>query len=176
MSLERVKEHLKKFNREQDILEYDQISATVEQAAKALNVTPAKIAKTLSFKDKEGNAFLVVTAGDTKIDNKKFRSQFESKAKMLTAEEVVEQTGHVIGGVCPFGLANDLKVYLDISMKRFKSVFPACGSINSAIELTCDELEQYSGAAHWVDVSKELNTELTNDNLESNTISNNIRG
>ena len=155
MSLESVKEHLKKYNREQDILEYNQSSATVEQAANALDVEPARIAKTLSFKDKEGNAFLVVTAGDTKIDNKKFRLQFESKAKMLSADEVVEQTGHVIGGVCPFGLANDLKVYLDISMKRFDTVFPACGSINSAIELTCDELEQYSGAALWVHVSKD---------------------
>ncbi|QCR32235.1 YbaK/EbsC family protein [Lysinibacillus sp. SGAir0095] len=155
MSLQSVKEHLKKFNREQDILEFDQISATVEQAANALNVIPAKIAKTLSFKDKEGHAFLVVTAGDAKIDNKKFRSQFDVKAKMLMAEEVVEQTGHVIGGVCPFGLAKDLKVYLDISMKRFKTVFPACGSVNSAIKLTCDELEQYSGAVLWIDVSKD---------------------
>ena len=164
MSLQSVKEHLKKFNREQDILEYDQISATVEQAAQALNVIPAKIAKTLSFKDKEGNAFLVVTAGDAKVDNKKFRTQFDVKAKMLSVEEVVEQTGPIIGGVCPFGLANNLRVYLDISMKRFNTVFPACGSINSAIELTCDELEQYAGAALWVDVSKDWDNELIEAN------------
>lgn len=170
MSLQSVKEHLKKFNREQDILEYDQISATVEQAAQALNVVPAKIAKSLSFKDKEGNAFLVVTAGDAKVDNKKFRTQFGVKAKMLTAEEVVEQTGHVIGGVCPFGLANDLKVYLDISMKRFNTVFPACGSINSAIELSCDELEQYSSAVSWVDVSKDWNVELKETNSELHSV------
>ncbi|KGR79476.1 YbaK/EbsC family protein [Ureibacillus manganicus] len=155
MSLQSVREHFRKFNREQDILEYTQSSATVEEAAIALNVIPARIAKTLSFKDKEENAFLVVTAGDAKIDNRKFRDQFGVKAKMLSAEEVVEQTGHVIGGVCPFGLANNLPVFLDISMKRFLSVFPACGSINSAIELTCDELMEYSGALTWVDVSKD---------------------
>lgn len=169
MSLQSVKEHLEKFNREQDILEFAQISATVEQAAQALNVIPAKIAKTLSFKDREGNAFLVVTAGDAKVDNKKFRTQFDMKAKMLTAEEVVEQTGHVIGGVCPFGLANNLEVYLDISMKRFKTVFPACGSINSAIELTCDELEQYSGANSWIDVSKDWDLELREAQSESHS-------
>ena len=162
MSLQSVREHLRKFDREKDILEYDQSSATVEQAAIALNVIAARIAKTLSFKDKEGNAFLVVTAGDAKIDNRKFREQFEVKAKMLSAEEVVEQTGHVIGGVCPFGLANNLPVYLDISMKRFKSVFPACGSINSAIELTCEELMEYSGAISWVDVSKGWDEQLNN--------------
>ena len=170
MSLQSVKEHLKKFTREHDILEYDQISATVEQAAQALNVIPAKIAKTLSFKDQAGNAFLVVTAGDAKVDNKKFRSQFGIKAKMLNAEEVVALTGHVIGGVCPFGLASDLKVYLDISMKRFKTVFPACGSINSAIELTCEELAQYSSADAWVDVSKDWIEEITEMKIEINSV------
>lgn len=170
MSLQSVRDHFKKFNRETDILEYDQISATVEQAAIALNVIPARIAKTLSFKDKEGNAFLVVTAGDAKVDNRKFRDQFECKAKMLSADEVVEQTGHVIGGVCPFGLANDLPVYLDISMKRFSTVFPACGSINSAIQLTCDELYEYSGATSWVDVSKDWD-ELLNDTSQFDTVS-----
>lgn len=154
MSLQSVKKHLKKFNREQDILEYEQSSATVEQAAQALNVQPAKIAKTLSFKDQEGQAFLIVIAGDAKIDNKKFRAQFNHKAKMLEAEEVTAQTGHVIGGVCPFGLANPLPVYLDVSLKRFETIYPACGSINSAIALTCAELAEYSGAADWVDVSK----------------------
>ncbi|KGR90488.1 EBSC protein [Ureibacillus massiliensis 4400831 = CIP 108448 = CCUG 49529] len=170
MSLQSVREHLKKFNREQDILEYEQISATVEQAAVALNVIPARIAKTLSFKDKEGNAFLVVTAGDAKVDNRKFRDEFEVKAKMLNADEVVEQTGHVIGGVCPFGLANDLPIYLDKSMKRFSTVFPACGSINSAIELTCDELMEFSGASKWVDVSKDWDEQL-NDSSKYESLS-----
>ncbi|SOC19548.1 prolyl-tRNA editing enzyme YbaK/EbsC (Cys-tRNA(Pro) deacylase) [Ureibacillus xyleni] len=160
MSLSSVKEHFKKFNREQDILEYNQSSATVEQAANALNVIPAKIAKTLSFKDKEGNAFLVVTAGDAKIDNKKFKEEFGTKPKMLNAEEVVEQTGHVVGGVCPFGLANPLSIFLDVSMQRFQTVFPACGSVNSAIELTCAELLEYSGANAWVDVSKDWDATL----------------
>lgn len=160
MSIQSVREHLQKFNRDQDILEYNQLSATVEQAAIALNVIPAKIAKTLSFKDKEGKGFLVVTAGDAKVDNKKFKEQFEVKAKMLNAEEVVEQTGHVIGGVCPFGLSKDLKIYLDVSLKRFKTVFPACGSVNSAIELTCDELMEYSSAQAWVDISKDWNEEI----------------
>ena len=155
MTIEAVREHFKEFNREQDILEYEQSSATVEQAAATLQVIPARIAKTLSFKDKDENAFLVVTAGDAKIDNKKFRAQFEVKAKMLNPDEVVEFTGHRIGGVCPFGLVKDLQVYLDISLKRFETVFPACGSSNSAIELTCDELEQYSGAVSWIDVSKD---------------------
>jgi len=160
MSLQSVREHFKKFNRDQDILEYEQSSATVEQAALTLNVIPARIAKTLSFKNKEDNAFLVVTAGDAKVDNRKFREQFEVKAKMLNAEEVVERTGHVIGGVCPFGLAHNLPVFLDISLKRFTTVFPACGSINSAIELTCDELMTYSGAISWVDVSKDWDEQL----------------
>lgn len=160
MSLQSVREHLSKFNREQDILEYVESSATVEQAAFALKVIPARIAKTLSFKDKEEKAFLVVTAGDTKVDNRKFRDQFQVKAKMLNADEVVKQTGHVIGGVCPFGLAKDLPVYLDYSLKRFSTVFPACGSINSAIELTCDELFEYSGAVSWVDVSKDWGEQL----------------
>ncbi|WP_346235638.1 YbaK/EbsC family protein [Lysinibacillus telephonicus] len=170
MSFQSVREHFKKFNREQDILEYDQISATVEQAANALNVIPAKIAKTLSFKNKEGDAFLVVTAGDAKIDNKKFREQFEIKAKMLNADEVVEQTGHVVGGVCPFGLAKDLNVYLDISLKRFATVFPACGSVNSAIELTCEELEQYSAAVQWVDVGKDWDENLTEPNSSKDNV------
>lgn len=165
MSLQSVKEHLEKFHRAQDILVFDKISATVEQAAIALNVIPAKIAKTLSFKDKDGNGFLVVTAGDAKIDNQKFRAEFDTKAKMLNADEVEEQTGHPVGGVCPFGLARDLNVYLDKSLKRFTTVFPACGNNHSAIELTCNELEDYSGAKAWVDVSKEWDESLTESNM-----------
>ncbi|KAB2330006.1 YbaK/EbsC family protein [Cytobacillus depressus] len=154
MSLESVKNHFEKWNREADIMEFDVSSATVDMAAEAIGVIPARIAKTLSFRGEGDQAILVVAAGDAKIDNKKFRETFGFKARMLSAEEVVEQTGHVIGGVCPFGLANELDVYLDVSLKRFKTVFPACGSTNSAIELTCEELLEYSSAKEWVDVCK----------------------
>ncbi|KIO64121.1 hypothetical protein B4065_2790 [Caldibacillus thermoamylovorans] len=154
MSLASVKEHFKQWNRDKDIMEFDTSSATVEQAAETIGVIPARIAKTLSFRGDNNQAILVVTAGDAKIDNQKFRHFFGFKARMLSAEEVVEQTGHVIGGVCPFGLANDLGVHLDISLKRFETVFPACGSTNSAIELTCEELEKFSNAKSWIDVCK----------------------
>ncbi|MCU9601477.1 YbaK/EbsC family protein [Pallidibacillus thermolactis] len=154
MSLESVKAHLKKWNRDQDIMIFNKSSATVEQAATAIGVEPERIAKTLSFRGKDDKAILVVTAGDAKVDNKKFRHTFGYKARMLRADEVVEQTGHVVGGVCPFGLANELEVYLDVSLNRFETVFPACGSINSAIEVTCSQLEEYSGAKAWIDVCK----------------------
>ena len=154
MSLESVKVHFKKWNRVADIMEFDTLSATVEQAANTIGVFPARIAKTLSFRGDGEEAILVVAAGDAKIDNKKFRHTYGFKARMLTPEEVLEQTGHMIGGVCPFGLKNELNVYLDISMKRFETIFPACGSTNSAIELTTDELFQYSLAKEWVDVCK----------------------
>ena len=155
MSLLSVKEHFQRFGRTADILEFESSSATVQQAADVLGVVPARIAKTLSFRGAEDEAILVVAAGDTKIDNAKFRAQFQVKARMLPAEDVFQQTGHMVGGVCPFGLANQLPVYLDISMKRFDTIFPACGSANSAIELTCEELEQFSGTTVWVDVCKE---------------------
>ncbi|ALX50030.1 YbaK/EbsC family protein [Lentibacillus amyloliquefaciens] len=154
MSLENVKSHFKQWNREQDIMEFETLSATVEQAAETLGVSPARIAKTLCFKGEEDKAILIVAAGDAKIDNKKFRNTFQLKARMLSPDEVLSQTGHAVGGVCPFGLANDLDVYLDVSMKRFDSVFPACGSENSAIELTNDELFNYSFAKQWIDVCK----------------------
>ena len=154
MSFASVKAHFEKWNREMDIMEFDTSSATVELAAEAIGVVPARIAKTLSFREEGDKAILVVAAGDAKIDNKKFRQAFQMKARMLSADEVVEQTGHVIGGVCPFGLAKDLDVYLDVSMKRFQTLFPACGSTNSAIELTCDELFEFSSAKEWVDVCK----------------------
>ncbi|MGG1397201.1 YbaK/EbsC family protein [Bacillus salipaludis] len=154
MSLESVKTHFKQWNREQDIMEFETSSATVELAAEAIGVIPARIAKTLSFRGEEEKAILIVAAGDAKIDNKKFRQAFGFKARMLNPDEVLEQTGHAIGGVCPFGLAKDLDVYLDVSMKRFDTLFPACGSSNSAIELTLDELSQYSFAKDWVDVCK----------------------
>lgn len=154
MSFESVKQHLQWWNRDKDIMEFDTSSGTVQEAADTIGVIPAQIAKTLSFRGKEDKAILVVTAGDAKIDNKKFRNTFHFKARMLSAEDVVEQTGHIIGGVCPFGLANDLDVYLDISMKRFDTIFPACGSSNSAIELNRNELFEYATAKDWVDVCK----------------------
>ncbi|AWE07075.1 EBSC protein [Lysinibacillus sp. 2017] len=156
MSLQRVLQHFEQFGREKDVLQYERSSATVAEAAAVLNVIPARIAKTLSFQGKE-QAFLVVAAGDAKIDNAKFKQQFDVKAKMLDAQYVLEQTGHPVGGVCPFGLENDLPIYLDESLKRFDTIFPACGSANSAIELTCKELEQFSNAKQWVDVCKAWN-------------------
>ena len=156
MSVEKVREFFKQYNKENDIKEHELSSATVELAAQAVGVIPARIAKTLSFKNKEGdNAILIVTAGDAKIDNKKFKVEFGYKAKMLTPEEVLEYIGHEIGGVCPFAIKNNqVKVYLDVSMKRFDTIFPAAGSSNSSIELTCDELERFSHADKWIDVCK----------------------
>lgn len=144
-------------------MEFETSSAIVQQAADTIGVIPAQIAKTLSFRGERDKAILVVAAGDAKIDNKKFRHSFQFKARMLSPNEVLEQTGHAIEGVCPFGLANDLDVYLDISMKRFATVFPACGSTNSAIELTCNELFDYSLAKDWVDVCKGWEEEQPND-------------
>ena len=138
---------------ENRILEFDVSSATVELAAQALHCEGARIAKTLSFHVGD-QAILIVTAGDTKIDNAKYKATFGTKAKMLSFEEVEPLIGHGVGGVCPFGINEGVKVYLDESMKRFETVFPACGSSNSAIELTIPELEQYSGYEKWVDVCK----------------------
>ncbi len=166
VSIERVKEHFKKWNKESEIMEFETLSATVEQAAETIGVEPARIAKTLSFRGKEDKAVLVVAAGDAKIDNKKFRQTFGVKARMLSPEEVLEQTGHAIGGVCPFGLVNELDVYLDISMKRFETLYPACGSTNSAIQLSCQEIYEYSYAKDWVDVCK--GWQETEENNRSN--------
>lgn len=153
MSIEKVKEYFKQFNKENDILELKYSSATVGLAAEALGVEPARIAKTLSFKTNDG-AILVVVSGDKRIDNKKFKQTFSIKAKMLTPDEVYEYTGHKIGGVCPFGLPDkNIKVYLDESLKRFKTVYPACGNGNSAIELTMDEMEKFSKFTDWIDVT-----------------------
>jgi prolyl-tRNA editing enzyme YbaK/EbsC (Cys-tRNA(Pro) deacylase) len=155
LTIESVKAHFKQWNREAEVMEFETTSATVGQAAETIGVEPAQIAKTLSFRGDQDKAILIVAAGDAKIDNKKYRQEFGFKARMLTPEEVLEQTGHVIGGVCPFGLKNKLVVYLDVSMKRFDTLFPACGSTNSAIELTCDEIFQFSSATKWVDVCKD---------------------
>lgn len=153
MAIERVRQFFQQHEMEDRIQEFEVSSATVELAAKAVNCEPARIAKTLSFKKYEG-CMLIVTAGDAKIDNAKFKSQFGMKAKMLTPDEVLELVGHAVGGVCPFGINDQVDVYLDQSMKRFDTVFPACGSSNSAIELTIAELEQYSGNKEWIDVCK----------------------
>mgnify|MGYP000039080132 FL=1 len=153
MSIQRAREHLKKFGLEDKILEFQVSSATVQLAAQALCCAPERIAKTLSFQDGEG-CLLVVAAGDAKIDNRKFKDEFGCKAKMLGPEDVERLTGHAIGGVCPFGVGEQVKVYLDSSLKRFETVFPACGTGNSAIELSIPQLEQCSGAKKWVDVCK----------------------
>lgn len=154
MSIEKVKAYFIQYGREKDILEFDISSATVELAAVAVGVIPARIAKTLSFKTENG-CMLIVAAGDARIDNQKFKARFGFKARMLTPEEAVDLTGHAVGGVCPFGIENpNVDVYLDVSMKRFETVFPAAGSSNSAIELTMDELEKYSKAKAWIDVCK----------------------
>ena len=155
MAIEKVRKYFEKYGIEDRILEFDVSSATVELAAKAVGVEGARICKTLSFKDGDDGCILIQTAGDTKIDNRKFKDTFGQKAKMLTAEEVVEFTGHAIGGVCAFAIENPkVRVYCDESLRRFETVFPACGSSNSAIEFTCDELYKYSQALEWIDVCK----------------------
>ena len=155
MAIEKVREYFRQYGMEDKILEFDVSSATVDLAAKAVGVEGARICKTLSFKTPEGGCILIETAGDGKIDNRKFKDTFGFKAKMLTAEEVVEFTGHAIGGVCAFAIErDDVKAYTDVSLKRFATVFPACGSSNSAIELTCDQLHEYSNAEGWIDVCK----------------------
>ena len=154
MSIEKVRNYFKSYSIEDKILEFPVSSATVELAAQALNTEGCRIAKTLSFSVND-STILIVTAGDAKIDNKKYKAFFGAKAKMLSFEEVEEKIGHAVGGVCPFAINDGVKVYLDESIKRFETVFPACGSSNSAIELTPEELEKYS--AHfieWIDVCK----------------------
>ena len=153
MSIERAREYLKQYNMEDRILEFDVSSATVELAAQALHCEPKRIAKTLSFKVGE-DAILIVAAGDAKVNNAKYKAQFGTKAKMLSPDEVETLVGHAVGGICPFGINDGVKVYLDESLKRFETVFPACGSSNSAIEMTMDDLEKYSGCEQWVDVCK----------------------
>ena len=153
MAIEKVKAYFREYGMEERIQEFDVSSATVELAAKALHCEPQRIAKTLSFMV-EDKAVLIVTAGDAKIDNPKYKAKFGKKAKMLSLDEVETLVGHAVGGVCPFAVNEGVIVYLDISLKRFDTVFPACGNSNSAIELTIPELEKYSGYAEWVDVCK----------------------
>lgn len=153
MAIENVKAYFRNYGMEEKILEFDVSSATVELAAEALQCEPQRIAKTLSFLVAE-QPILIVAAGDAKVDNHKFKEQFATKAKMLSPEQVEQLVGHAVGGVCPFAVKDGVTVYLDVSLKRFETVFPACGSSNSAIELTIPELEQYSGYTEWVDVCK----------------------
>ena len=154
MSIEKVRAYFAPLGREGDILEFPVSSATVELAAQAVGVIPARIAKTLSFLIDE-RCILIVAAGDARIDNSKFKHLFHTKAKMLTHEEAHTMIGHDVGGVCPFALPENVKVYLDESLKRFATVFPAAGSSNSAVEMTCEELERYSSNfTAWVDVCK----------------------
>ncbi len=154
MSIENVREYFRKFNMEDKIIELKESSATVELAARALNCEPARIAKTLSF-HLEDCPILILTAGDVKIDNKKYKEKFGTKARMLSFNEAETLIGHSVGGVCPFGIKEGVKVYLDNSLKRFQTVFPAAGSSNSAIEMNLDELEKYSNSIEWIDVTRE---------------------
>ena len=175
MSIEQVRDYLSRWNKDKDIIEFTISTATVELAASALGVIPARIAKSISLRggaqlaqgdqlaqsaqlalSMENTAIIVVVAGDVKLDNQKFKSFFNFKARMLNPEEALEYTGHAIGGVCPFALPPQVDVYLDDSMKRFTTVFPACGSSNSCIELTLKELEEYSRFKAWVDVCKSV--------------------
>ena len=153
MAIDKVKEYFKPLHMEDHILEFDVSSATVELATEALHCEEKRIAKTMSFLVGE-QPILIVTAGDTKIDNAKYRHFFGAKAKMIPGEEVEAIIGHAIGGVCPFAINENVKVYLDESLKRFQTVFPAAGSPNSAIELTIPELEKYSNFLQWIDVCK----------------------
>ena len=153
MSIEIVRKYFRGYGMEDRILEFDVSSATVELAAQAVGCEPARIAKTLSFKV-EDQPILIVAAGVAKIDNPKYKAKFHKKAQMLKPEEVTEFIGHAVGGVCPFGVPDSVDVYLDESLRRFKTVFPAAGSANSAIELSMEELEKYSHTREWIDVCK----------------------
>jgi prolyl-tRNA editing enzyme YbaK/EbsC (Cys-tRNA(Pro) deacylase) len=154
VAVEDVREYFKKYGKEDEILEFEVSSATVELASQALGCEPKRIAKTLSF-FMDDKYILIVTAGDAKIDNTKYKKQFGKKAKMVDFKEVETYIGHGVGGVCPFAVREGIDIYLDESLKRFKTVFPACGSSNSAIELTIKELEKYSNAKTWIDVCRD---------------------
>lgn len=154
MAVEKVKAYFKKYGLEDRIQEFDVSSATVELAAEALHCEPSRIAKTLSFKLRD-KPILIVASGDARIDNPKYKAQFGIKAKMLTPQENIDLIGHAVGGICPFAINENVTVYLDRSLKRFESVFPACGSSNSVIELTLPELEMCSAFETWIDVCKD---------------------
>ena len=153
MSIEKVRSWFAQYGMADRILEFPVSSATVELAAQALKIEPCRIAKTLSF-GVHDTPILIVTAGDAKVDNAKYKARFGVKAKMLSHEDAAERIGYAVGGVCPFAVKEGVEVYLDVSLKRFPTVFPAAGSSNSAIELTIEELERFSGFLSWVDVCK----------------------
>ena len=155
MSVEKVNDYFKNFGIEDRVIEFETSSATVELAAAALNCQPERISKSISFMLKE-KPIIIVTAGDVKIDNKKFKKIFATKAKMIDKDSVEELIGHKVGGVCPFAIKDDVEVYLDQSLKRFETVFPACGSSNSVIELTIEDLEKYSNYKSWINVCKDI--------------------
>ena len=154
MSVESVRRYLADFGLENRVAEFTESSATVELAAAVVGVIPARIAKTLSFLSPDGKAFLIVAAGDAKIDNRKFKDYFGFKAKMLSPQEAIDLVGHAVGGVCPFAVKENVTVYLDKSLQRFETVFPAAGSSSSAVELNCDELFESSRAKEWIDCCK----------------------
>lgn len=155
MSLVKAKEWLQRYGLEDKIMEFDVSSATVQEAARAINCKEEEIVKTLSFIVDE-KPVLIAVAGDSKIDNSKFKAEFKTKAKMIPFENVEEMIGHAAGGVCPFGMNKDVEVYLDNSIKRFAVVYPACGSSNSAVKLTVNELEKASNYKKWIDVCKDM--------------------
>lgn len=152
MSIEKAKVHLAKYDLSDKMIILEESSATVDLAAEALNVSPDEIAKSLSF-DQKGETVIVLLAGERRIDNKKYKKTFSAKAKMLSIDEIEERTGHEMGGVCPFGVNSDVKVYLDESLKDYEYVYPACGGYNTAIKLSIEELEKASEFIEWVDIS-----------------------
>lgn len=160
MSIEKVRGYFRTLGIEEKIKEFSVSSATVALAAEALGVEEARIAKSITFKI-EDRTILIVAAGDAKVDNTRYKAAFGGKAKMLTAEEAVERVGHAVGGVCPFAVNEGVEVYLDVSLRRFDTVFPAAGSASSAVELTCEELERYAQTDRWVDVCRLWRTEET---------------
>ena len=153
MSFNKAKSYLKKYSLEDKIMEFDVSSATVFEAAKAIKCKKEEIVKTLSF-IVDDKPILIAVSGDSKIDNSKFKSEFKTKAKMIPYDDVERLIGHSVGGVCPFGINKDVEVYLDKSLKRFSIVYPACGSSNSAVKLTIEELEKTSNYKRWIDVCK----------------------
>ena len=153
MSIDKVKAYFRQYGMENQILEFEHSSATLDLAAEAVGCEPARIAKTMSFL-KDGEPILIIAAGDVKVDNRKFKDQFHTKAKMIPYEEVEGYIGHAPGGVCPFAVKEHVLVYMDESLKRFETVYPAAGSSNSAIELNLEQLEKFSGSQGWVNVCK----------------------
>lgn len=155
MSLEKAKEYLKEYGLDNKVMEFEVSSATVEEAAKAINCKEQEIAKTLSFII-EDKPILIVVSGDSKVDNSKYKAEFHTKAKMIPFDYVEKMVGHAVGGVCPFGVNDDVAIYLDNSLKRFETIYPACGSSNSAIKLSLEQLEKITNYEKWVDVCKEI--------------------